>query len=258
MINIVDFKIKELEYMKKYPSELFYIGNKELLKKKKISIIGTRRPNSYTKEFTHKLASKLSSLNICIVSGAAMGVDAISHLAAKPENTIAVVANGLDIRYPSVNKNLISNIEQKGLVLSAYKEGEKARNYTFVLRNEIVVALGDILIVSQADLNSGSLTSVQYALKMNKKIYTLPHRINESLGTQELVKKGLVEPIYDIDEFISQVTNTNKIEKTTDELLLFCESNPSYEEAISKFGNRVFEYELEGKISIINAKVSVI
>jgi DNA processing protein len=93
---------------------------------------------------------------------------------------------------------------------------------------------------------------------MNKKIYTLPHRINESLGTQELVKKGLVEPIYDIDEFISQVTNTNKIEKTTDELLLFCESNPSYEEAVLKFGNRVFEYELEGKIAINNAKVSVI
>lgn len=257
MINKVNFKIEELENMKKYPSELFYIGNKELLKKKKISIIGTRRPNSYTKEFTHKLALKLSSLDICIVSGAAMGVDAISHLAAKPENTIAIVANGLDIRYPSVNKNLISNIEQKGLVLSAYKEGEKARNYTFVLRNEIVVALGDILIVTQADLNSGSLTSVQYALKMKKKIYTLPHRIGESLGTQELVKKGLIEPIYDIDEFISQVTNTNKIEKTKDEFLLFCESSPSYEEAILKFGNRVLEYELEGKIVINNARVSL-
>jgi len=258
MIREIDFNIPELTNMKKYPKELFYIGNTQLLQKKKISIIGTRRPNSYTKEFTHKLAHKLSSLDICIVSGAAMGVDAISHLAAKPENTIAVVANGLDIRYPSVNKNLISNIEEKGLVLSAYKAGEKARNYTFVLRNEIVVALGDILIVTQADLNSGSLTSVQYAIKMKKKIYTLPHRINESLGTQELVKKGLVEPIYDIEDFISKYTNTNKIKKTADELLLFCESNPSYEEAVLKFGNRVFEYELEGKIAINNAKVSVI
>ncbi|MBU3013352.1 DNA-protecting protein DprA [Poseidonibacter lekithochrous] len=258
MIREIDFNIPELTNMKKYPKELFYIGNTQLLQKKKISIIGTRRPNSYTKEFTHKLAHKLSSLDICIVSGAAMGVDAISHLAAKPENTIAVVANGLDIRYPSVNKNLISNIEEKGLVLSAYKVGEKARNYTFVLRNEIVVALGDILIVTQADLNSGSLTSVQYAIKMKKKIYTLPHRINESLGTQELVKKGLVEPIYNIEDFISKYTNTNEIKKTTDELLLFCENNPSYEEAVLKFGNRVFEYELEGKIAINNAKVSVI
>jgi len=258
MIQELNFTIPELNNMKKYPKELFYIGNTELLKKKKISIIGTRRPNSYTKEFTHKLAAKLSSLDICIVSGAAMGVDAISHFAAKANNTIAIVANGLDIRYPSVNKNLISDIEKEGLLLSAYKAGEKARNYTFVLRNEIVVALGDILIVTEADLKSGSLTSVQYAIKMKKKIFTLPHRINESLGTQELIKKGLVEPIYDIDEFISKFMSINRLKKTTDELLLFCESNPSYEEAVLKFGNRVFEYELEGKITINNAKVSVI
>ena len=77
MINKITFNIPELENMKKYPSELFYIGNTKLLQKKKISIIGTRRPSSYTKEFTHKLASKLSSLDICIVSGAAMGVELI-------------------------------------------------------------------------------------------------------------------------------------------------------------------------------------
>jgi DNA processing protein len=258
MIKEFTFNVPELSTMKNYPKELFYIGNTKLLKKKKISIIGTRRPNSYTKEFTHKLASKLSSFNICIVSGAAMGVDALSHQAAKSNNTIAVVANGLDIRYPAVNKNLISNIEQEGLVISAYKAGAKARNYTFVLRNEIVVALGDILIVTQADLNSGSLTSVKYALDMKKKVYTLPHRINESLGTQELVKKGLVEVIYDIDEFILRHTNTNKINKLNDDILIFCQNNPSYEEAVLKFGNKIFEYELEGKIKINNAKVSLI
>lgn len=174
MIQQIPFHILELDSMKKYPSELFYIGNTQLLKKRKISIVGTRRPNSYTKEFTHKLSSKLSNSGFCIVSGAALGVDAIAHNAAGFNNTIAVVANGLDIRYPSVNKNLISNIEKDGLMLSAYKEKEKARNYTFVLRNEIVVALGEVLIVTQADEKSGTLTSVEYALKMGKKVYTLP------------------------------------------------------------------------------------
>ncbi len=257
MINEINFEIPELKDMKKYPKELFYIGNTKLLKKKKISIIGTRRPFAYTKEFTHKLASKLSSFDICIVSGAAMGVDAISHFAAGEDNTIAVVANGLDIRYPSVNKNLISNIEKNGLVLSAYQKGEKPRNYTFVLRNEIVVALGDILIVTQADLKSGSLTSVNYALKMGKKVYTLAHRINESLGTQELVKKGLVEVIYDLDEFIQSITKELPLLKAKDEILEFCDSNPSYEEAILKYGDKISEYEIEGKIKIQNAKVSI-
>lgn len=59
MISKINFKIDELSSMKKYPDELFYIGNLELLKRKKISIIGTRRPNSYTKEFTYKLSSNV-------------------------------------------------------------------------------------------------------------------------------------------------------------------------------------------------------
>lgn len=256
MILKIDFFIDELTSMKKYPEELFYIGNLELLKKRKVSIIGTRRPNSYSKEFTYKLASKLSNAGICIISGVAMGVDALAHQGAKSNNTIAVVANGLDIRYPSVNKNLIIDIEKNGLILSAYKEKEKAKNYTFVHRNEIVVALSEFLIVTEADLNSGSLTSVNYALKMGKKVYTIPHRINESLGTQELIKKGLIEVIYDVDEFIENICG-KKIEKEQDEIIEFCSSNPIYEEAFSKYSNKIFEYELEGKIRVENGRVYI-
>ena len=54
MISKIDFFIDELSSMKKYPNELFYIGNTNLLKKRKIAIVGTSRPNSYTKEFTYK------------------------------------------------------------------------------------------------------------------------------------------------------------------------------------------------------------
>lgn len=258
MIQSIDFKIPQLENMKKYPNELFYIGNTNLLQTPMISIVGTRKPNSYTKEFTHKLASKLSLNGITIVSGAAMGVDAVAHKACQNYETIAVVANGLDIRYPSVNKNLIENIEKQGLILSAYKEKQKARNYTFVLRNEIVVALGEVLIVTQADLNSGSLTSVEYALKMGKKVYTLPHRINDSLGTQELVQKGLIEPIYDIDKFISSFTNTSAPKVLKDEFLEYCQNSPNYDEAVLKYSDKVFEYELLGKIEIKNGKIFLI
>ena len=256
MISKIDFFIDELSSMKKYPNELFYIGNTNLLKKRKIAIVGTRRPNSYTKEFTYKLASKFSDAGICVISGAAMGVDSLAHQGANSKNTIAVVANGLDIRYPSVNKNLIIDIEKNGLMLSAYKEKEKAKNYTFVLRNEIVVALSEFLIVTQADMDSGSLTSVNYALKMGKEVYTIPHRINESLGTQELIKKGLIKVIYNIDEFIENICGIKNI-KIEDEVLEFCKNNPSYESAISKYPNKIFEYELEGKIKIENGKIIV-
>jgi DNA processing protein len=63
MISKINFLIEELNSMKKYPNELFSIGNIALLKKRKISIIGTRRPSSYTKEFTYKLASSVTYKN---------------------------------------------------------------------------------------------------------------------------------------------------------------------------------------------------
>lgn len=260
MINQFDFKIKELEAMKKYPKELYFIGNSELLKRKKISIVGTRRPSSYTKEFTYKLASKLSLNGICIVSGAAMGVDSIAHSGAGVNNTIAVVANGLDIRYPTVNKNQIVDIEKNGLIISSFKEGEKARIYSFVQRNEIVVALGEKLIVTQADLNSGSMTSVEFALKQNKEIFVLPHRINESLATNELIKKGLAKAIYDIDEFIQNIVGVGlfEFENSFDEILEYCKNNPIYDEVLLKYPDKILEYELDGKISIKDGKVFVL
>lgn len=253
----IDFHIKELEDMKKYPKELFCIGNQNLLSRKKISIVGSRRPNSYSKKFTYELAQKLSNAGACIVSGAAMGIDAIAHNGAGVENTIAVAANGLDIRYPSINKNLIYDIESNGLILSQFPHGQKPRPYTFVLRNELVVSLGEVLIVTQADEDSGSLRSVEYALNMNKKIYTLPHRINESIGTQKLVKNGLAEVIYDIDSFINSLELKCK-ENLKDEILEYCKAFPTYDEAIKKFSEKIFEYELLGKIKVENGVVSLI
>lgn len=252
MSQLINFHIKELDLMKKYPKELFFKGNTSLLKKRKISIIGTRRPSSYTKKFTHKLSSELSKRNIIIVSGAAIGVDAISHSSAGSENTIAVVANGLDIKYPAINAKLITSIEEKGLMLSAYKNKEKARNYTFVHRNEIVVSLGEILIVTEADEKSGSLTSVKYALEMGKKVYTLPHRLDESQGTQKLVAKGLIEPIYDLEKFLNSF---GEVIKEENELNKYLNTFPLYEEAIKKYQNKIFELELEGQIKIENGYI---
>lgn len=253
MSDEINFHINELDSMKKYPEKIFYKGDISLLNKRKISIVGSRRPNTYSSQITHKIASELSKRDIVIVSGAAIGVDAISHKAAM-KNTIAIVANGLDIKYPAINKKLIENIENEALILSTYEDGQRARNYTFVHRNELVVSLGEILIVTHADENSGSLTSVDYALSMGKKIYTIPHRLNESIGTQKLIEKGFIEPIYDLDLFLNSFGGeTNK-----DEMSIYLETFPIYEEALLKYGVKIFEMEIEGKIKIENGIIKPI
>ncbi len=247
MINKIEFKINELNSMKNYPKELFYIGNLKLLKKRKIAMVGSRKPNLYAQKMTHLLASGLSKRDITIVSGAAIGVDSIAHKAAGAKNSIAVVANGLDIRYPAINKKLIEEIEKDGLMLSSYKKGEKARVYTFIERNELVVALSETLIVTYADENSGTLSSINYALKMGKKVYTIPHRLEESKGTQKLLDEGLITPIHSIEKFLNNFGEEKKKDNALEEYL---KTFPTYEEAVSKYASKIFELELEGKIKI--------
>ncbi|HIQ27750.1 MAG TPA: DNA-processing protein DprA [Sulfurovum sp.] len=247
--------IDALDAMKKYPSELFYKGELSLLDRPKVAIVGTRRPSTYTRQFTHILAQSLAKRGVCIVSGAAMGVDTIAHNGAGAENTIAVMANGLDIHYPVHNSNMIKNIEKHGLTLSQFNDGFRAMSWSFVVRNELVVALGDILIVTEADLNSGSMRSVEYALKMGKEIFVLSQRIDESLGTNSLLHTGKASVISDIESFVSRYGEEacEKMEK--DEFFYFCQSLPTFDDTVKKFGDRVYEAELEGFVTIHNGIV---
>ncbi len=245
--------IPALDAMRKYPQELYYCGNTALLSRVKLSIVGSRLANGYARLMTQKLAARLAGAGVCIVSGGALGIDAVAHAAAGAADTIAVLGSGLDVRYPATNRPLLESIEKKGLLLSPFEDGFKATNWSFVVRNEIVVALGEALIVTQADPDSGSMRSVEYALKMGKKIYVFPHRTGESEGTNRLLAEGKAEAIYDIDVFAArygQVAASND-----DPFLTFCRSNPSYEEAVRRFPQEVFQYELDGKITVSAGKI---
>ncbi len=127
-----------------------------------------------------------------------------------------------------------------------------------MVRNETVVALGDILIITQADLKSGSMRSAEFAKEMGKRIYVLPHRISDSLGTNQLLREGVAEPILDIDSFCSQfgvIPNSDGVER--DDFFYFCQNYPTLDEAVAKFGARVYEAELEGLIEVENGIVSL-
>ena len=247
--------IPELLSMKKYPKEIFFSGNTKLLSKTKISIVGTRKPSKYTREIIQRLASLLSQNNICTVSGGAMGVDAVAHSGARSSNTIAVLPCGIDIKYPSVNKKLLIDIEKNGLLLSQFEIGFKSRPWSFVIRNELVVALGDVLVVGEADLGSGSMRSVEYALAMKKDIYVLPQRLGESNATNELLSSGKAKAIYDIEAFVAKFSKGEVSLSQGDEFLEYCKTSPNYEDALLKFPQRIFEAELNGEIDIKNAKI---
>jgi DNA processing protein len=127
-----------------------------------------------------------------------------------------------------------------------------------VVRNELVVALGDILIVTEADLKSGSMRSVEYALKMGKEIWVLAHRLDESLGTNKLLLEGKAKMIYDVEIFASRFGQAAQSDIVKDDFFYFCQTSPTFDETVKKFGDKVYEAELEGNIAIHNGVVMLL
>ncbi|KFN38860.1 MAG: DNA polymerase III [Sulfuricurvum sp. MLSB] len=258
MFATVSTVIPELESMKRYPEQLYYRGSLQLLNRPKISIVGTRRPNPYTRSMTFELSKKLSMSGMTIISGAAMGVDRIAHEGSGAASTVAVLPCGIDIAYPAANAELIRSIETHGLSISPFEPGFAAREWSFVVRNEIVVALGSALIVAEADIGSGSMRSVEYALQMGKPIYVLPHRLRESMATHRLVAEGKATAIEDIDCFVAQVSRVSHQAITDTPFIAFCRKAPTYEEAMAKFPSEIFEAELSGAVEVRNGRVNVV
>lgn len=239
----------------KPPKTLFAQGKLSLLQNpKKIAIVGTRKPNPYTKLLTTHIAQLISKNGGVVVSGGALGVDIIAHLGAMP-NTIMISPSSLDTPYPKTNASIISQIQSQALALSEYENNPSPKPYHFLERNRLVIALSDMVIIPQADLNSGSMESAKIALSLNKPIFTLPHRLGESKGTNQLLAQNKAKAIYDLNEWIQEHFGTCDCPK--DEILEFCKNSASFQEAYEKFGGKLYEYEMEGKINIENGKIYV-
>lgn len=251
-IDVSEFE--SLSRLKNAPKKLYYRGNLDLLKRPKISIVGARKMSIYTKSLILSLSSKLSNGGICVVSGAAIGCDGAAHKGAYP-NTIAVFANGLDEIYPKTNADIIKNIYENSLALSEYEDKTPALRHQFLERNRIVVALSKALIVAQADLKSGSLSSARIAQNLGIPVYVFPHKMGESAGTNELLAKGKAMLINDIDEFVLKFCKDKILQN--DEMLEFIKQNSNFDDIYQKFGDKIYEYELDGRVEILGTKVLV-
>lgn len=243
-----------LANLKKPPKKLYYIGDISLLDKPIVAIVGSRRPNAYTKRLVTNLSSSLAKRGVHVISGAAMGVDAVAHLGSYPK-TIGVMGNSLDIIYPKINQELILNMQKNSLIISEYEPNTKATKWSFIDRNRLVVALSQAVVIAQADEKSGSMHSAKIALKQGKPLFVLPQRLEDSKGTNALLAKNEAKIINDIDEFCNNFKNLDEVE---DEIIQFCKNKPSLQTCLEKFGDKIYEYELDGKISINGLHVRIL
>lgn len=174
------------------PYVLYALGDLNLLKEDKISIIGSRLACSYALNMTQRLIAQLPMKKV-IVSGLAKGIDAQAHLEAlKKHKTIAILGCGIDIIYPLVNTKLYHQIKSSGLILSEYPPQTAIQKIQFIARNRIIAALGEELVVMQAALKSGTMSTVDRALNLGKDVYVLPYHADEKhgFGCNNLIQQG--------------------------------------------------------------------
>ena len=194
-----------LRFIKNPPEELYCSGRIELLGERCFAVVGTRKPTEYGKWAAFKIGERLAESGITVVSGMAAGIDTMAHKGALAAggNTIAVFGTGLDQCFPSSNRKLKAEIEEKGLIVSEYPDGYPSMPHTFPQRNRIVSGISEGVIVVEAALKSGSLITAELAGEQGRMVYAVPGNINNvmSIGANKLIHDG-ASAIAVIDDLI--------------------------------------------------------
>ena len=199
------------------PHLLFCLGNENLDDPVQISIVGTRRADSYGLRHTRRIARELAEKGVCVVSGLALGVDAAAHWGAidAKGRTIAVLGGALDKLYPAENLPLMEKIlEMGGSIVSEYPPGTAPTRYSFVQRNRIVSGMSLGVLVTQAPHKSGAFSTAQYALEEGREVFALPGDIDR-YGSQlpnKLIAEG-AKPITGAKEILDMLIVEPKREK---------------------------------------------
>ena len=208
--------------LKEIPNPPFLIycrGNVECLRLASIAIVGSRKYSPYGKQVAEKFSYDLAKAGVCIVSGLALGIDAIAHsgaLEAKGK-TIAVLGSSLDSAniLPRTNYHLAQEIIRSGgLLLSEFPIPTSPSVGTFPARDRIMAGLTLGTLVIEAGEKSGSLITPNHAIEFNREVFAVPGSIYSpvSVGTNKLIKKGakIVTSISDIFEELRLETNKGK------------------------------------------------
>lgn len=192
------------------PPVITVLGNKDLLDRPCVAIVGSRNASLNGQKFAEKLAHDLGESGQIIASGLARGIDTAAHTGALNTGTIAVVAGGADIVYPQENQKLYEEIAQKGIIIAENPLGVPPRAQDFPRRNRIVSGLSSGVIVVEANTRSGSLITARLAGEQGRDVYAVPgHPMDpRAEGTNKLIREGaiLVRNAKDVLEGIQNFT----------------------------------------------------
>jgi DNA processing protein len=190
------------------PGWLFVRGGDVAPGRRRVAIVGARSASPLGREIAFDLGRRLAGAGLCVVSGAATGIDGSSHRGAlsAPGHTVAVLGSGIDIAYPRSNASLIEQIAHHGTLISEYPPGMPALPYNFPARNRIIVALAEALVVVEGAGRSGSRISVDHALDLGRDVFAVPGPVTSPLSEVPLalLREGAT-PIRGADDLLADL-----------------------------------------------------
>lgn len=186
---------QKLRTLEDPPVLLYCIGElPDLDRQVAVGIVGTRKMSAYGAQSAYKISYELASANLSIVSGMALGIDAVAACAALDAkgSTVAVLGCGIDIVYPRAHAKLKRFIENHGAVITEYPLGEPPQGKNFPKRNRIISGLSNGVFVVEGSETSGAMISARHAVSQGRDIFALPGNVDESnsSGPNELIKNG--------------------------------------------------------------------
>lgn len=222
------------------PLLIYYRGDLKAFSEFALAIVGTRKYTHYGQQVTEKITRDLVANGLTIVSGLALGVDAIAHSAAVEAGgkTIAVLGCGIDRQsiYPSQNRYLADKIEAHGgIILTEYPLGAMPLKQNFPQRNRLISGLSLGTLVIEAGEKSGSIITAMHALEQNRDVFAIPGSIYSaySAGTNSLIKLGaklvsgagdILESL-DLTQAVAYTENKKIIPESNEEGLILSKLN---------------------------------
>ncbi|MCE9621420.1 MAG: DNA-protecting protein DprA [Actinomycetia bacterium] len=200
------------------PPVLFARGDLALLEGRRVGIVGTRNATAAGRATARLLGHGLAAAGVHVLSGLARGVDGYAHrgvLAAATDSDsvgrpIAIVASGHDVIYPREHADLWAAVGESGLLLSESPPGTPPEAHRFPLRNRIVAALSELVIVVESRERGGSLITASEAIDRSIPVMAVPGPVDRrsSAGTNRLICDGAT-PVLGVDDVLIALSYQN-------------------------------------------------
>ena len=196
------------------PYALWLRGNADLRFSclRSLAVVGSRAATAYGSYVAAEFAASLASRGLAVVSGGAFGVDAAAHRGALGAGgvTVAVLACGVDVPYPTAHAELFDAITAQGVLASEWPPGQHVSRLRFLVRNRVIAALATGTLVVEAAQRSGALNTARHARDLHRRLMAVPGPVTSDLsaGCHQVIREWqgtLVTSAAEVIEYLSPV-----------------------------------------------------